>query len=419
MNKCVILIESQLFYFSYSIVQKIQEYGYRVVLICRDINIYVDAFSGLAKNHLLEADCIIRCETNDVNQLVDVIKKTQKDVEISAILSFSDYYVEIASKLCKLFNINNENLQTVTNIKRKSTQYQILANKGIRIPRTEVLNLQERERMPLEAIQYPCIVKPDSDSSSHGVTFIQNPEELEKYIYEHRMSRFNERMQLQSGILLVQEFIEGEEISVEVFTENGRRHILGFTSKKMHKNTFAEKVFSFPYSVESFLAKEIKDYVYSVLDALNVTFGCSHIEIKINRGIPILIEVNPRLGGRYISKMIEDVYGFNCFLETFKLSILGAKYVFPQEQFASCDKGAAYNVLYSDEPGTLISSYELGLHNLENAELLLVKKDYIRAVNDNSDAFGYIYCSSVSAARAEREVQNSELRLGFKVQKNG
>lgn len=241
MNKCVILIESQLFYFSYSIVQKIQEYGYRVVLICRDINIYVDAFPGLAKNHLLEADCIIRCETNDVNQLVDVIKKIQKDAEISAIISFSDYYVEIASKLCKLFNINNENLQTVTNIKRKSTQYQILANKGIRIPRTEVLNLQERERMPLEAIQYPCIVKPDSDSSSHGVTFIQNPEELEKYIYEHRMSRFNERMQLQSGILLVQEFIEGEEISVEVFTENGRRHILGFTSKKMHKNTFAEK----------------------------------------------------------------------------------------------------------------------------------------------------------------------------------
>lgn len=419
MNKCVILIESQLFYLSYSTIQKIQEHGYRVILLCRDINIYIDAFPGLTGNGLLESDCIIRCETNDINELVDVIKKIQKEAEISAILSFSDYYVEIASKLCELFNLNNEEPQTVTNIKCKSTQYQILASKGIRIPRTEVLNLQQRERMPLETIQYPCIVKPDSDSSSHGVTLIKNPEQFKKYIDEQRMSKYNERMQLQSGILLIQEFIEGEEISVEVFTENGRRHILGLTSKRMHKDTFAEKVFSFPYSLESVLVERIKDYVYSVLDALNVTFGCSHIEIKLNNGNPTLIEVNPRLGGRYISKMIEDVYGFNCFLETFKLSILGTKYVFPQEQFVSCRKGAAYNVLYSDEPGTLISSYELGLHKLENTELLLVKKDHICAVSDNSDAFGYIYCSSISAAQAEREVQTCELGLGLKVQKNG
>ena len=72
----------------------------------------------------------------------------------------------------------------------------------------------------LETIKLPCIVKPNNGGSSIGVSKVNYIDELEKKI----KIAFNEDDQV-----LIETFLEGQEVSVGVINRNGKRIILPIT----------------------------------------------------------------------------------------------------------------------------------------------------------------------------------------------
>ena len=105
--------------------------------------------------------------------------------------------------------------------------------------------------------------------------------------------------------VLVEEFIEGPEYSIESLHFDGRSEIIQFTEKQTTP---------FPYNVElghiqpAQLSGEQKERIHSIIAKIAAVMrfeNCpSHTEIKINeRGIYV-IETSPRLGGDYITSML-------------------------------------------------------------------------------------------------------------------
>ncbi len=145
---------------------------------------------------------------------------------------------------------------------------------------------------------YPVIVKPRDNSGSRGVKLCRTPKELEE-----SMTEALEYSKLDT--VLVEEFIEGPEYSIEGLHYDGKDEVIQFTEKKTTE---------FPYNVElghkqpALLSDAQKDAIREIISKIGKALmfeNCpSHTELKINdRGI-FVIETSPRLGGDYITSTL-------------------------------------------------------------------------------------------------------------------
>lgn len=149
-----------------------------------------------------------------------------------------------------------------------------------------------------EGLVYPVIVKPRDNSGSRGVKLCRNQEDLKASIAE---ALDNSHM----DSVLVEEFIEGPEYSIEGLHYDGTSEVIQFTEKKTT---------DFPYNVElghkqpALLTDEQKDAIRKIVakigSALRFENCPSHTELKINdRGV-FVIETSPRLGGDFITSTL-------------------------------------------------------------------------------------------------------------------
>lgn len=142
---------------------------------------------------------------------------------------------------------------------------------------------------------FPVIVKPRDNSGSRGVYYCKNKIELEK--------AFSDALAFtQKDTILIEEYIDGKEYSVESLHFGGKSHVLQITEK------FTTEP---PYNVElehlqpANISASVKDEIVKLIEHIATTLefdNCgSHTELKIgNKGITI-IETSPRLGGDFIT----------------------------------------------------------------------------------------------------------------------
>lgn len=150
----------------------------------------------------------------------------------------------------------------------------------------------------VEDFEYPVIIKPRDNSGSRGVKLCRSKEELEA-----SMSEAFEVSKLDT--VLVEEFIEGPEYSIEGLHYDGKAEEIQFTEKKTTE---------FPYNVElghkqpANLTEEQKDSIKVIVakigKALKFENCPSHTELKINERGVFVIETSPRLGGDYITSTL-------------------------------------------------------------------------------------------------------------------
>lgn len=167
-----------------------------------------------------------------------------------------------------------------------------------------------------EGLVFPVIVKPRDNSGSRGVKLCRSKGELEASI--------NEALEVSKlDTVLVEEFIEGPEYSIEGLHHDGMSEVIQFTEKKTTE---------FPYNVElghiqpANISEESQQKIREIVSKIGVALhfeNCpSHTELKINeRGI-FVIETSPRLGGDYITSTLTPLStGVNLEDELLKISL--------------------------------------------------------------------------------------------------
>lgn len=150
----------------------------------------------------------------------------------------------------------------------------------------------------IKLLCFPVICKPRDNSGSRGVKLCRDLQELQECI--------DEALQYSKlDTVLVEEFIEGREFSIEGLHYDGKSEVIQFTEKKTTE---------FPYNVElghkqpANLTDEQRNAIREIVSKIGVALkfeNCpSHTELKVNdRGI-FVIETSPRLGGDYITSTL-------------------------------------------------------------------------------------------------------------------
>lgn len=147
----------------------------------------------------------------------------------------------------------------------------------------------------VSSFKYPLIVKPTDRSGSRGVEKVDTPKTLEKAIERACSESFQKKA-------IIEEFVEGREISVESISYEGRHYTLQITDKvTTGAPYFVELEHHQPSTLSEDTSKQVKSIVHNALDALHIEYGASHAELKISpEGDIRVIEIGARMGGDFI-----------------------------------------------------------------------------------------------------------------------
>ncbi len=168
----------------------------------------------------------------------------------------------------------------------------------------------EDSNVNIKGFKFPLIVKPEDRSGSRGVTKVMFENELPEAINYAITESFCKKA-------IVEEYIEGDEVSVESISWKGNHTILAITDKiTTGAPHFVELAHHQPSGLPEEIQDKIKAETIKCLNALEVNFGAGHSEFKItSNGEVYIIEVGARMGGDFIgSHLVELSTGYD-FLE--------------------------------------------------------------------------------------------------------
>lgn len=245
-------------------------------------------------------------------QNTDKVIEFINDNRIDCVYSVgSDLATRIYSEICEKLNlpcfVSSKTAWTCNNKNeirkflgpdfKGNINYQVLKNKN--------------ENLSLE---FPFIMKPSDSQGQRGVRLIHNYEEFK---FNFDISKNYSK----SGLVILEEYVSGPELSVNVYMIDGEIALLlpsdricwtQFQGGLIHKHILPSKILDFD------LKYELYDLVERISKKLNIQNGPLYLQIKLSQNKPFIIEVTPRLDGCHMWKLIHYYTGVNLIKLTFE-----------------------------------------------------------------------------------------------------
>ena len=173
-------------------------------------------------------------------------------------------------------------------------------------------------------IKGPVIVKPVDESGSCAVTLCHSKKDIVAAVRKVVSLPPKASHYSRSGMYLLEEYISGKEFSAEMIWDNTVSEWinLGFTKKIVgHKPNFVELGHIFPHSFGEEEDATITNIIKRWLTVVGLDYGVAHVEFRVHYDIPVLMEINPRLGGDMIPELIYLATGMDIFSRLLALHV--------------------------------------------------------------------------------------------------
>lgn len=241
-------------------------------------------------------------------------------ITIAAIVSFVDPLVSVAAELAKKYCGTNLSLPAIRTMEDKIETRIVLERKCPRFnPVFQLCSPWDTSFSVIEPMSehLPVVIKMPDGTGSTAVR-----RALNRYQFEQRLAWF--RSEYPRKTLLLEEYLKGPQYLVEVMVNKGS--ITPIAVIKQHMLNRSGYMVVDGYAVLLDPEPDLGDMMKSVTDiiqAFEMDTGTCHLELRQGPdGQWKLIEVNPRISGSAMNRMIQVAYGINYVEETLKL-ILG------------------------------------------------------------------------------------------------
>ncbi|MET8557125.1 ATP-grasp domain-containing protein [Streptomyces sp. NPDC004959] len=221
--------------------------------------------------------------------------------EIGGVLTWDEYALLPAAALTERLGLRGNSVEAVLACRDKGTTRRLLDEAGVPSARSVRVQSAHEAAQAAAAIGYPVVLKPASHAASIGVIKVAHPEAL-RAAWEFANTGAGEQGPEGYGVL-VEEYLDGPEVSVECMTLAGESVALAVTRKEVAFAPFFEEV---GHTVERDdpLLPLVAPVARQALAALGVTDGISHVEMRVTKNGPRIIEVNARIGGDWIGRLV-------------------------------------------------------------------------------------------------------------------
>ena len=221
----------------------------------------------------------------------DLILEKCKEIGVDGICSIgSDLANTVVSYVASSMGLVSNSVEATRLSTDKHAMRRAFEENGDPSPRSLVVD--DAFCLSGSELRFPIIVKPADRSGSRGITKLDSAKGFDEAVKRAEGESF-------SGIVLVEEFFQGSEYSVEYISWQGEHHFLSITEKfTSGAPMFVEKGHLEPARVDDSVEMKVRSVVEHALDGLGVKYGASHSELKINENGEIaIIEIGSRMGG--------------------------------------------------------------------------------------------------------------------------
>jgi len=299
-----------------------KELGYRVTFVTRDLGYYRTPKQPLS--YLLDGcDHVLTTETNDQPALVAALAAHRDRYGLDGVVCFSEYYVHTAAVAARALGLPGPDPDAVARARNKALTRQALAAAGVPNPQFAVVDTAADALDAAAEIGYPCVLKPVDRSSSTNVRLIPGPDALvEHYTSITRHTRHSRGWRLAREVL-VEEYLQGPEFSVETVACRGEIRVLGTTGKGVvGQNAFAENEHIFPApALLPWQRRYVQDTAVAAVRALGLDHGVCHTEVKLTGQGPRIVEVNARVAGFPVPSLVKLATGFDLTAAVIRLAV--------------------------------------------------------------------------------------------------
>jgi len=362
MKKIAILGAS---YLQLPLVQKAKELGYEThcfawdnaEAVCKNVADYFYPISVLDKESIL-----LECKKIKIDGIITIAT----DICIPTI-SF------VAEKLNLISNSSKSAYISTNKMEMKNA----FLNSKVKTPK--IISFNNTEENFTNQLNFPLIVKPTDRSGSRGVSKVNTKTELLKAIEIAKEVSIEKKV-------LVEEFVEGTEVSVESISWKGKHYILAITDKvTTGEPHFVELEHHQPSTLSENILNDIREETLKALDALEIKFGAGHSEFKITRNNEIfLIEVGARMGGDFIgSHLVELSTGYD-----YLAGVIGISMNFFKEP--NLEKKGSSGVYFLTANNAGLQKYFTSSHSFEVLKIRS-KEDLVYPSNSNDRSGYFIY----------------------------
>ena len=245
----------------------------------------------------------------ELNKITEILKSIDDlKVEVEGVISYcSEVGVFTAAQIREYYKLGFPSTEQVSIFLNKSLQRKKLDEGGFINPKWIEINNTANIDFKIQNFNFPLVVKPPDSSGSRGVSIVNSRKEIEDKIYKALVFSTNKK-------ILIEEFIDGTEFTVEVAAKGGNIITLLVTRKikiSSEIKTVASELWSVNpneqiYSRLSILARQ-------VFKLFGLQTGVGHLEAIINsNGEIYVVEAAIRGGGfNLANKMVKFSTGFD------------------------------------------------------------------------------------------------------------
>lgn len=238
------------------------------------------------------ADEYFNVSTIDVDGVVRVAEEFRPD---GIMTLATDMPMRAVAAACQKLGLCGISLETALKATDKGEMIKAFEACGVEHPWYYIVPTLDDLKNIIDKIIYPCIMKPTDNAGSRGVVLCHDRTELEaEYEYSHNESR--------GGAVIIEEYLQGPEFSVEVMVINGEPNVLQITDKLTTGTPhFVEMGHTQPTRQNDENANKIRDLACRAVKAVGINVGPAHVEMILTKDGPKMVELGARMGGDCIT----------------------------------------------------------------------------------------------------------------------
>lgn len=343
----------------------------KIGLICLTATVKSD--SGGA-DHPVVGDTSFHLEALTTTALLQLIEQLAPCYDIKAILCYAGHASAMGEVGCVVAEVCRQTgriyspADAIAACNNKFLMREALRKRGVRSVSYAICSDEGELRARAEAVGYPLIAKPPYGVGSAFIKKCHDWAELEAH-YRRFTSQYDQAVvadyygapheielddehvlrYLPGKSILLEQYIDGIEGSVECVIADEKVYavvvqeklLLTERSGTVLENLLIAPPVSFPQSMVS----AIRDYAVDCIKAVGLRNAVVHLEFRLGAEGPVVIEINPRLGGLYVNSALRDIAGLDPY--QIYLSILLGERDVHSRLSAACTKAAAESSHYA------------------------------------------------------------------------
>lgn len=234
------------------------------------------------------------------------------DRGIEGVVTTREYLTPLSARLASKLSLPCNDVDLADAPRNKIVMAERFRLSGVAAPATFVVTTEEEGHDLVHSgrLTFPLVVKPAENAASKGVTIVSTADQLPAAFDRVRTQTTAFDLVFDPRVIL-QEYVRGEEFSIESITQNGRTTHVCITRKITTHGAFRVEIgHSIPARLDDGVAANILSEASKAIAAVGIRNSVSHTEVILREdGTCVVLEIAARIGSGRIGVLTNLALG--------------------------------------------------------------------------------------------------------------